>query len=197
MLEDIQDFATLNSLGTIRKITEKFTEEMQKDWVRFSFRIFKQTGKQACFPELVEFMQGEAEEANSLYGKVLYGASKRSAGGAKQMVVFGTGTETPSALPSGSKRTASCPFCRKPHVLAECKEFQKLKRFKRISFLISERRCFRWLVRGHVIGECKSVEGCAVAGCADPRHRTLLHKKSETGSAAEEIVCSAIEESYL
>ena len=196
MLEDIQDFATLNSLGTIRKITEKFTEEMQKDWVRFSFRIFKQTGKQARFPELVEFMQGEAEEANSLYGKVLYGASKRSAGGAKQMVVFGTGTETPSALPSGSKRTASCPFCRKPHVLAECKEFQKLKRFKRISFLISERRCFRCLVRGHVIGECKSVEGCAVAGCADPRHHTLLHKESETGSAAEEIVCSAMEESY-
>ena len=61
---------------------------MQKNWVRFSFRIFKQTGKQARFPELVEFVQGEAEEANSLYVKVLYGASKRSA---KQMVVFGTG----------------------------------------------------------------------------------------------------------
>ena len=62
--------------------------------------------------------------------------------------------------------------------------------------MISERRCFRCLVRGHVIGECKSVEGCVVAGCADYRHHTLLHKESETGSAAEEIVCSAMEDSY-
>jgi len=31
MLEDIQDSATLNSLGTIRKITEKLPDEMQKD----------------------------------------------------------------------------------------------------------------------------------------------------------------------
>ena len=127
LLEDIQDFATLNSLSTIIKITEKFTEEMHKDWVRFSFRIFKQTGKQARFPELVEIVQGEAEEANSLYGKVLYGSSKRSAGSAKQVVAYGTGTEAPSAPPSGFKKTASCPFRRKPHVLGECKKFQILK----------------------------------------------------------------------
>ena len=40
------------------------------------------------------------------------------------------------------------------------------------------------------------MEGYAVAGCVDPRHHTLLHEESETGSAAEEIVCSAMEESY-
>ena len=47
MLEDMQDFATLSSLGTIKKITEKLPEEMQRDWVRFSYRVFKQSGKQA------------------------------------------------------------------------------------------------------------------------------------------------------
>ena len=43
MLENIQDFATLNSLGTINKITEKLPEEMQMDRVRFSYRVFKQS----------------------------------------------------------------------------------------------------------------------------------------------------------
>ena len=56
MLEDVQDFATLNSLGTIKKITEKLPEEMQRYWFRFSLRVFKQSGKQAMFSELVEFV---------------------------------------------------------------------------------------------------------------------------------------------
>ena len=63
-------------------------------------------------------------------GRFLYGASKRNAGSAKQMVVFGTGAEAPSARPCGSKITASCPFCCKQRVRGEYKEFQKLKRFK-------------------------------------------------------------------
>ena len=37
MLVDIQEFATLNSLGTIQKITEKLPEQMQHDWVKWSY----------------------------------------------------------------------------------------------------------------------------------------------------------------
>ena len=66
MFEDVQDFATLNSLGTIKKITEKLPQEMQSDWVRFSYRVFKQSGKQARFPELAEFVKNETEEVGQL-----------------------------------------------------------------------------------------------------------------------------------
>ena len=73
--KDIGDFATLNSLGTIRRITEKFPEQMQRDWVNWSYKHFKQAGSQAKFPELVEFVREQSDEANSLYGKVFYSMS--------------------------------------------------------------------------------------------------------------------------
>ena len=112
------------------------------------------------------------------------------------MVVFVICTESSSAPSSGPKKTTSCPLCRKQHVLRKCKEFFKLKRFKRISVLISKRRCFWCLVRKHFIRKCKSVDGCAVAGFADPQHHTLLQKKVETRNADEEIVCSDTEKGY-
>ena len=37
MLQNIREFATLNSLGTIQKITEKLPDDMQRDWVKWSF----------------------------------------------------------------------------------------------------------------------------------------------------------------
>ena len=71
MLIDIKDFATLNSLGTIRRIMEKLPEQMQKDWVSWVFKHFKSTGSQAKFPELVQFVRDVSDEANSLYGQVV------------------------------------------------------------------------------------------------------------------------------
>ena len=49
MLKDVQDFATLNSLGTIRRIIEKLPEQTQKDWAKWSYQEFKATGRQARF----------------------------------------------------------------------------------------------------------------------------------------------------
>ena len=53
MLSDIQDFATLNYLETIRRITETFPEQMQIDRVKWSYQLsFRKTGVQAKFPQL-------------------------------------------------------------------------------------------------------------------------------------------------
>ena len=49
MLVDIQDFATLNSLGTIRRLIDKLPDQMQVDWAKWSYRVFKETGQQAKF----------------------------------------------------------------------------------------------------------------------------------------------------
>ena len=40
MLQDVQDFVTLNSLGTIRRIIKKLPEQTQKDWVKWSYQEF-------------------------------------------------------------------------------------------------------------------------------------------------------------
>ena len=67
MLRNVPSFATLNSLGTIRRIIEKVPEQTQKDWAEWSYQEFKTTGRQAKFEELARFVQNEAGEANS-YG---------------------------------------------------------------------------------------------------------------------------------
>ena len=56
MLRDVQDFATLNSLGTIQRIIEKLPEQTQKDWAKWSYHEFKTTGRQARFEELVRYV---------------------------------------------------------------------------------------------------------------------------------------------
>ena len=77
MLHDMGDFATLNSLGTMKRLMEKFPEEMQKDWIKWSFKVLKETGKQAKFSELMDFVKNKADEVNSLYGRAFYDAKKQ------------------------------------------------------------------------------------------------------------------------
>ena len=52
MLRDVQDFATLNSLGTIRRIIDKRSEQTQKDWAKWSYQELRlqedQRGLKSC-----------------------------------------------------------------------------------------------------------------------------------------------------
>ena len=174
MLQDIQEFATLNSLGTIRRITEKLSEQMQVDWVKWSYQLFKQTGVQAKFSELVMFVRNEADEANSLYGKIFYDSFKSAksfAGAKKTATVLSTKVESKQLV----NEEELCPFCGGSHRLLQCERFQHAKRYQRVRFLARNRRCFRCLEPGHMMDKCESQQGCTVAGCTDTRHHTLLH----------------------
>ena len=64
LLYEIQEFATFNSLGTLERLLEKLPGELRTEWVKYQ----KHTGRHAKFPEFVNFVREEAEEANSLYG---------------------------------------------------------------------------------------------------------------------------------
>ena len=121
MLRDVQDFATLNSLGTIRRIIEKLPEQTQKDWAKWSYQEFKTTGRQARFEELVRFVQDEAAEANSLYGQVVYGNLKQSLHvGQRRATVLNTTAISDFTPKIGS---LTCPFCDGRHELSVCSRF--------------------------------------------------------------------------
>ena len=129
MLLDIQDFATLNSLGTIRRITEKFPEQMQIDWVKWSYQSFRKTGVQAKLSELVAFVRNASDEANSLYGKIFFESFKpsRPQFSAKRTTTV-LSTEVVSKLSVKGEEIA-CPFCKNSHDLSLCDRFRKAKRF--------------------------------------------------------------------
>ena len=76
LLQDLGNFASPNSLGTIQRLTEKLSAETRKGWIKWAFEFLKQKGYQAKFAELVQFVKNEAEEVNSLYGKAFYAKGK-------------------------------------------------------------------------------------------------------------------------
>ena len=178
IMEDIGDFATLNSFGTIKRITDKLSEEMQREWVRWAFRVLKTTGHQAKFKELVEFVRHESDEANSLYGKSFYSGSKPlmcSQPSAKRSSSFGTAVYRGENARTNHASGPCCPYCKGGHNLNSCDDFKNISRSKRIDYLRKENRCFRCLAKGHVVGDCRSRLVCEVDGCGRRSHHTLLH----------------------
>ena len=116
MLQEVREFATLNSLGTLQRLLEKFPEEMHKEWVKYSFIFQKQNKRHAKFPELVQFVRDQSEEVNSLYGRALYGANKgfTSSNTSRRNVVLST-VLPPTRI--ASQKT--CPFCVGSHSLSK------------------------------------------------------------------------------
>ena len=166
-LIDIKDFATLNSLGTIRRIMEKLPEQMQKDWVSWVFKHFKSTGSQAKFPELVQFVCDVSDEANSLYDKLFYGSSRMTTSqpvSLKKATVFNNVSSTDSEFRNKEIREVSCPLCEQNHKLSACGRFRRMGRERRVTFLARGRRCFRCLEVGHMMDVCRSPQGCTIEG---------------------------------
>ena len=188
LLQDLGDFAPLNSLGTIQRLTEKLSVETRKGWIKWAFEFLKQKGYQAKFAELVQFVKNEAEEVNSLYGKAFYAKGKERESLAltnKKAGVFSANVAPEKAL------LEHCPYCKGDHKLAHCKDFQQLARYKRLAFLRKSHRCFRCLDCGHRIRDCKSTQGCMIEGCNDTRHHTLLHRHEV--ERTESSCCAAVE----
>ena len=112
IMEDIEDFATLKSFGTIQRITDKFPEEMQRELVRWAFRVLKDTGQQAKFKELVEFVRHESDEANFLYGRS-FSVSKppNSRPDLKKSTAFSTVVSQQEVKRTESEPQVPCLFC--------------------------------------------------------------------------------------
>ena len=200
VMQDIGDFATLNSFGTIQRITEKFSEEMQREWVRWAFRVLKDTGAQAKFRELVEFVRHEADEANSLYGRSFFSSMRSRT--FTQMPRKSAALSAQVPLREGTRNEPVsgplCPYCGKGrHALASCNGFKNIGRPKKMEFLRQQRRCFRCLEKGHMIDDCRSTQRCKTEGCDEPHH-TLLHRfvstsaGSSTQSGPEGVMCASV-----
>ena len=103
----IQKFATLNSLVTFQRLLEKFPGEVRTEWVKYSC-YQKHTGRHAKFPEFVNFVREEAEEANSLYGRSVYKMNKASSSQSsvsKRNVAFVAAIAPESSRDDGMRRT--------------------------------------------------------------------------------------------
>ena len=138
----------------------------------------------------MRFVQDEAAGASSLYGPVVYGNLKQSLHvGQRGATVLNT-----TAIPDFTPKTGSltCPFCDGKHELSACSRFEKLRRCKRITFLMKQGRCFQCLDAGHTSRDCKFKQRCNVEGCTNDRYHTLLHKDNASSLAdSKKVLCAA------
>ena len=171
---------------------DKLPEEMQREWLRWAFRFLKTAGHQAKFKELVEFVRHEFNEANSLYGRSSYSGSKQQSCSrplAKKSSLFGTAVSRSENARTSSASGPRCPYCKGGHNLISCDEFKNINRSIRVEIteernLRKENRCFRCLVKGPVVGDCRSRLVCEADGCGKRSHHTLLHMYPQDSSVA-------------
>ena len=131
IMEDIGEFAALNFFGTIQHITNKFPEEMQREWVRWAFSVLEDTGQQTKSKDLVEFVRHETDKANSLYERfflVLKPPNSRPA--VKKSAALALWFLGKKSSERNRKLRLSCPSAKA--VTPWCKRLQATRRYKRI-----------------------------------------------------------------
>ncbi|GAA56331.1 hypothetical protein CLF_110613 [Clonorchis sinensis] len=72
------------------------------------------------------------------------------------------------------KTPESCPLCREPHPLTNCKKFAEFECSKRWDVAKGCKVCFRCLKAGHLTKACNTERKCGVNKCK-ARHLYLLH----------------------
>jgi len=195
VMDELGEFASLNSLETLKEILGKLSTRYRFDWTERAFQIRERTGREAGFREMVEFIGYKAEVMNSMYAKLDW--SGKAIGNRSSMMekdatphkrrpavlntVKGKGqglSDTADAKPM-----SQCLYCSKEnHRLAMCKEFQKLLYSEKIKWVQENHLCFRCLKKGHWSNKCNEKEGCTKKGCKNPKHHTLLHDEERDQS---------------
>ena len=69
-LEELGEFASMNSLNTLKDILGKLPSKFRHYWSQKAFEVRERTGREAGFHELVEFVVYKAEVKNSMYGRM-------------------------------------------------------------------------------------------------------------------------------
>nr|CAB3263161.1 uncharacterized protein LOC104265735 [Phallusia mammillata] len=180
-LEDIDEYAGLNSLDTMLQLIDKLPYRLQEKWIERSVEVLHRTNREAGFSHFVQFVSERAEVENSLYGSRIMGSRRDKDPGppmrkprASAYVVNPVEVrQRPTERPTTS---ATCLFCGKAHDLSRCFEFKRKTYSERVEFVSRKRLCFRCLTPGHRVRRCKARTACEENDCSSHYHHTLLHR---------------------
>ena len=192
-LEEIENFASLNSLSTLQRIMKKFPEKIQSKWIEWPFNLTQETKGKVTLHDMISFVRREAEIINSVFGKSRWSAVKTetAAWEAKKHKSVSSSTVVSKHVLESTSSKKTCKLCKGMHLLPECQELKKKRNYKRLEVVQKENLCFKCLCSGHVAGDCKSCEECV-----NPKHHTLLHKNIPQ-TVARAITQTNIENSLL
>ena len=210
-LEGIGYFGSLNTLDVMTQLINKLPFDFWRIWVKESVAVKAQSGQIADFSHFVSFVVKLSEEANSLYGRRVFGTLSRARPEAHSSSTSRSGDRRKSALSSYNVNVSrtqnpqqsdhlACFFCKSPsHRLLECPEFKATPLAKRSSLVKGLKLCYKCLSPNHRAPSCSKQNTCSAVGCTGTFHHTLLHpwKQRSTPSSTNtsDSLCPSISNS--
>ncbi|XP_078495514.1 uncharacterized protein LOC144750757 [Ciona intestinalis] len=142
--------------------------------------MVQDTGKSARFGQFVEFVAKHAKVEASSYGRALgstgFELPRKPMDRQRPRNVKAYNTEAKQQAPSQRDVYQRCIFCSQPHNLTDCHKYKTSTYVVKKSFARTKGICFKCLGRGHIVSNCPVRRStCAVQGCSDIYHHTLLH----------------------
>ena len=116
-VQEFGEFASLNSLTTLKEIISKLPLKFRYDWTERAFQVRETTGRKASFRELVEFVAYKSEVMNSMYGKLdwstrVIGTEKNVTTQRRKLAVLYTvSTKKGHSSRTGRYLTTMCLYC--------------------------------------------------------------------------------------
>ncbi|XP_039593496.1 uncharacterized protein LOC120516100 [Polypterus senegalus] len=187
----------MNFVASMRAFVSKLPHKLRQSWQRTAFRIEDGgRGRRATFPDLVEFLNRQAEkDVHPAFGKDSGGLpSPESKDKTPEDKPLRRGTQGESRLATAPEKETTqdgavkkskaavcsfkkpCAFCSGGHALAECRRIKELTNKVRIEFLKSKGLCFKCLRQGHLSKNCEDKLKCRI--CAQ-LHPDILHFNKE------------------
>ena len=193
-LSDIGEYAGINSLHCLLPILRKLPKSLQDKWIEWSVDVADKTNREAGFVDLANFVAHHSRLWNSLFGQSLYcdGQSRQAVERRKRASLYNVAAEESTLKRSSTKcLRGKCSFCNENHNPDSCSKFVEKSVLRRRDFVMKNALCFRCLLAGHVVSECRTESRCGE--CESKFHHTLLHKlkKGLDETKQEETTCSS------
>ena len=181
----------IDNQENLRQIARRLPYHLRTKWVDVAYKIVE-TGRQACFTDLSEFIDQNARKANSMYGMDLIEPRAHSQGHkpVKQVVNKATTLTVQSEAAKPSKRACGCCHGDCDN-LSVCSKFKSMNVGERLQLNRTLKLCHNCLKYGHVAKECYSQSKCDVPECKY-KHHHLLHKpaRHKSDRPVASIVCT-------
>uniref|UniRef100_A0A182PX85 PHD-type domain-containing protein n=1 Tax=Anopheles epiroticus TaxID=199890 RepID=A0A182PX85_9DIPT len=86
------------------------------------------------------------------------------------------GRPTKQQVNKGAQQSENqpCPICERPHSITKCETFRGKIPKERVATALNLGLCYKCLMKGHRVRDCKSRTACTVDGCKY-NHHSMLH----------------------
>ena len=159
----------LNSTSNLLKVQELLPIYFQTGWARLAQTILSE--REPTFSDFLNYLESQAEIACNMFGRNI-GVSKPN--------------DKPKARSNYmASKSLKCFACDGEHRLFDCEIFKNMSYAERLNVVKTKRLCFRCLLPGHAIHNCRRDISCL--SCQSNKHHTFIHTDSFVKSNAATI----------